>query len=63
MEEELIGIYENEDGDYTWECPHCGRINTITVEDDGEDFDTVSIGEVVDVYCEKCGDYFEAQLA
>lgn len=62
MEEETIGIWENEDGDYTWECPCCGRINTITDEDDEENFDAISIGEVVDICCYNCEECFEGRL-
>lgn len=63
MEEELVGIEENDYGIYNAICPYCSNIVEIT--DGLQDVRTeeaVRNGEIVEIYCDKCGSYFEAQL-
>lgn len=64
MEEELIGIEENDYEQYQAECPYCHNIVDIDdgTQESGIEED-IRNNEIVEVYCDKCESYFEAQLA
>lgn len=64
MEEELVAIDENDYGQYQSECPYCHNI--VDIDDDTQESgieEDIRNNEIVEVYCDKCGLYFEAQLA
>jgi hypothetical protein len=63
MEEEIVGIYDEDGQGYICDCPICG--NTVHIEEyaDDETIDMITDNEVVEIYCDKCDSYFEAQLS
>lgn len=63
MEEELVGIYDDDERGYICLCPCCG--NTVYIEDyaDDETIDRITDNEIVGIYCDECESYFDAQLA
>lgn len=63
MEKELVEIYDDDGRGYICLCPCCG--NTVCIEDyaDDETIDRITDNEIVEIYCDKCDSYFEAQLA
>ena len=64
MEEELVEIEENDYGQYQIECPYCHNIIEIT--DDLQEIgieEDIKNNEIVEIYCDECESYFEAQLA
>lgn len=63
MEEEIVRIEENDYRPYHAECPYCGHI--IDIDDDLQRFGTekaIKNNKIVEIYCDKCESYFEAQL-
>lgn len=63
MENEIIGIEENEYGEFTTECPYCGHIVTINTDTQyGNIINDLNAGYVVEVYCDECDSSFEAQI-
>lgn len=60
MEEEIVGIYDEDGQGYICDCPICG--NTVHIEEyaDDETIDMITDNEVVEIYCDKCDSYFEA---
>lgn len=63
MEEEIVRIEENDYRPYHAECPYCGHI--INIDDDLQGFGTekaIKNNKIVEIYCDKCESYFEAQL-
>lgn len=63
MEEEIVGIYDEDGQGYICDCPICG--NTVHIEEyaDDETIDMITDNKVVEIYCDKCDSYFEAQLS
>lgn len=63
MEEEIVGIYDEDGQGYICDCPICG--NTVHIEEyaDDETIDMITDNEVIEIYCDECGSYFEAQLS
>lgn len=64
MEEEIVGIEENDYGQYHAECPYCGHI--IDIDDDLQGFgteDAIKNDEIVEIYCDECESYFDGQLS
>lgn len=63
MEEEIVGIYDEDGQGYICDCPICG--NTVHIEEyaDDETIDMITNNEVVEIYCDKCDSCFEAQLS
>ena len=63
MEEEIVEIYDEDRQGYICNCPICG--NTVHIEEyaDDETIDMITDNEVVEIYCDKCDSYFEAQLS
>lgn len=63
MEEEIVGIYDEDGQGYICDCPICG--NTVHIEEyaDDETIDMITDNEVVEIYCDECESYFEAQLS
>lgn len=63
MEEEIVRIEENDYRPYYAECSYCGHI--IDIDDDLQGFGTekaIKNNKIVEIYCDKCESYFEAQL-
>lgn len=63
MEEEIVEIEENDYGQYHAECPYCGHI--IGIDDDTQGYGaekSIRNNEIIEIYCDKCDSYFEAQL-
>lgn len=63
MEEEIVGIEENDYGQYHAECPYCGHI--VNINDDIQGYGaekSIRSNEIIEIYCDKCESYFEAQL-
>lgn len=64
MEDEIIEIEENDYGQYYSECPYCGHI--INIDDNTQGYgaeDAIKNNEIIEIYCDECESYFEAQLA
>lgn len=64
MEEEIVGIYDEDGQGYICDCPYCGHI--IDIDDDLQGFgteDAIKNDEIVEIYCDECESYFEAQLS
>ena len=60
--EDVVGIYD-EDRGYETECPYCGNVIFIEQDADEDTINQITDGEIVEIYCDKCESYFEAQLA
>lgn len=63
MEEEIVGIYDEDGQGYICDYPICG--NTVHIEEyaDDETIDMITDNEVIEIYCDECESYFEAQLS